>query len=254
MKDVGSNSYHKRNVGRKLWREIAEELNSTSEATKGKWQNLRDNFRREHAKISNAPTGSAALGDTQISSWKYYKQLSFLIGAFSSRRMKTNMPSVLSQTSELADILNEEEEHVARASNNTIDPNCAISNSTVETQESETPVDTVQTDPFRGPSVKSFKKPLMTTKQKIARPDALAKLVLLEQRKVEQLEKRYERSNTSEDLNKDDDCHCLMSLLPHLRDIPKKKKLATRMRLQQVRPNSATSSYSYNYCPQCSTP
>ncbi|CAH1958195.1 unnamed protein product [Acanthoscelides obtectus] len=73
--------------------------------------------------------------------------------------MKTNIPSGLSQTSELADILNEEEEEedVARASNNTIDPNCAISNSTVETQQSQTLLDTVQTDPFRGPSVKSFK-------------------------------------------------------------------------------------------------
>ncbi|CAH1958194.1 unnamed protein product [Acanthoscelides obtectus] len=157
--DVGSKSFHNRDVGRKLWREIAEELNSTSEVTKGKWQNLRDNFRREHANISKAPTGSAALGNTQISSWKSYKQLSILIGAFSSRRMKTNIPSGLSQTSELADILNEEEEEedVARASNNTIDPNCAISNSTVETQQSQTLLDTVQTDPFRGPSVKSFK-------------------------------------------------------------------------------------------------
>ncbi|CAH1966694.1 unnamed protein product [Acanthoscelides obtectus] len=200
--DVGSKSYHNRDVGRKLWREMAEELNSTSEVTKGKWQNLRGNFRREHTKISKAPTGSAALGDTQIPSWKYYKQLSFLIGAFSSRRMKTNIPSVLSQTSELADILNEEEEDVTRVFNNTIDSNCAISNSTAETQESETLVDTVQTDPFRGPSVKSFKKPLMTTKRKIARPDAIAKRVLLEQRKVEQLEKRYERSNTSEALTR----------------------------------------------------
>nr|CAI5862352.1 unnamed protein product [Callosobruchus analis] len=60
-------SYHNMDVARKLWQEIAEELKSPSEVIKAKWQNLRDHCRREHAKISKVPTGSAVLDATQIS-------------------------------------------------------------------------------------------------------------------------------------------------------------------------------------------
>lgn len=74
----------------------------SGEGCKSKWQNLRDNFRKEHAKFSKTPTGSAALGNT-ISSWKYYKQLLFLVDVFSSRKMQTNIPPVSSQLSEFAD-------------------------------------------------------------------------------------------------------------------------------------------------------
>ena len=44
----------------------------------------------------------------------------------------------------------------------------------------------------------------------------------------------HESKKTCEELEKDDDCHFLMSLLPHLRDAPKWRKLAIRTRLQQV--------------------
>nr|CAI5868126.1 unnamed protein product [Callosobruchus analis] len=254
--DVASKSYHNRDVARKLWQEIAEELKSPSEVIKAKWQNLRDHCRREHANISKVPTGSAVLDATQISAWRHYKQLLFLTDAFSSRKMKTNIPPVSSQTSELADILNEEEEEEdgVIASDIISDPDRAASNNIVAIQETEN---------VSSHSPKSFRKPIMAIKRKTGKPNALVKLLALEQKKVEQLEKRYERSNVSEDLNKDEDYHFLMSLLPHLRDIPKRKKLETRMHLQQVlmnaeqteetRPSSAISSYSYNYSPQCST-
>lgn len=177
--------------------------------------------------------------------------------------MQTNIPPVSSQTSDLADIVNEEEEDTIVEPNSTVNPNPAIINSTSKTQESQIVVETVPRDSRPGPSSKSFKKPIMTAKRKIGKPDAIAKLLALEQRKVKQLERRYDHSNTSEDLEKDDEYHFLMSLLPHLREIPKRKKLTTRMRLQQVlmneeteeaSPNSAASSYSYNCSPQYSTP
>nr|CAH7735679.1 unnamed protein product [Callosobruchus chinensis] len=179
--------------------------------------------------------------------------------------MKTNIPPVSSQTSELADILNEEgeEEEGVIASDIISDPDRAASNNIVAIQETENVVDVDETNLLPSHSPKSFRKPIMAIKRKTGKPNALVKLLALEQKKVEQLEKRYERSNVSEDLNKDEDYHFLMSLLPHLRDIPKRKKLETRMHLQQVlmnaeqtaetRPSSAISSYSYNYSPQCST-
>ena len=44
----------------------------------------------------------------------------------------------------------------------------------------------------------------------------------------------HESKKTCEELEKDEDYHFLMSLLPHLRDVPKRRKLAIRIRLQQV--------------------
>nr|CAI5845003.1 unnamed protein product [Callosobruchus analis] len=197
------------------------------EVIKAKWQNLRDHCRREHAKISKVPTGSAVLDATQISARKHYKQLLFLTDAFSSRKMKTNIPPVSSQTSELGDILNEEgeEEEGVIASDIISDPDRAASNNIVAIQETENVVDVDETNLLPSHSPKSFRKPIMAIKRKTGKPNALMKLFALEQKKVEQLEKRYERSNVSEDLNKNEDYHFLMSLLPHLRDIPKRKKL-----------------------------
>jgi len=44
----------------------------------------------------------------------------------------------------------------------------------------------------------------------------------------------HESKKTREELEKDEVYHFLMSLLPHLCDVPKRRKLAIRTRLQQV--------------------
>ena len=59
---------------------------------KGKWQNLRDNFRRERTKISNRTTGSEAPDDSALSAWNHYKQLLFLVDVFSSRKLQNYKP------------------------------------------------------------------------------------------------------------------------------------------------------------------
>jgi len=43
----------------------------------------------------------------------------------------------------------------------------------------------------------------------------------------------HESKKTYEELEKDEDCHFLISLLPHLRDAPKRRKFAIRKRLLQ---------------------
>jgi len=70
---------------------------------------LRDNFLREHAKISSRTTGSEAPDDSPLSPWKYYKQLLFVVDMFSSRKLQTNIPSAPSQASEPAD--DDKQEH-----------------------------------------------------------------------------------------------------------------------------------------------
>ena len=71
-------------------------------------------------------------------------------------------------------------------------------------------------------------------KRKPLKSDAISQLLSPEKRKTEQFEEMHERKKTCEELEKDEDCHFLMSLLPHLRDVPKRRKLAVGIRLQQV--------------------
>jgi hypothetical protein len=117
---------------------------------------LRDNFRREHAKISNRTTGSEAPDDSPLSAWKYYKQLLFLVGMFSFRKLQTNNPSVPSQASEPPDDNNQEDEY------GMADDSIKTSG---DTQEAEF-VGAAQKDPPAGPSMKPFKKSNIQTKWK----------------------------------------------------------------------------------------
>jgi hypothetical protein len=57
----------------------------------GKWRNLRDNFPKEHVKITKRTTGEGT-SDKHSSQWKYYQQLSFLCDVFIPRDMKSNIP------------------------------------------------------------------------------------------------------------------------------------------------------------------
>jgi len=84
--------------------------------------------------------------------------------------------------------------------------------------------------------------------------NAINQLLSLEKRKIEQFEKMHESKKTCEELEKNEDYHFLLSLLPHLRDVPKWRKLAIRTRLHvlmeedmtEVVP-SPTSTGSYNH-------
>jgi len=55
----------------------------------------------------------------------------------------------------------------------------------------------------------------------------------LEERKIEQLEKAVQQKSITS-TQEDEDYHFLLSLLPHLRDIPKRRKLAVRLAMEQV--------------------
>jgi hypothetical protein len=70
-------------------------------------------------------------------------------------------------------------------------------------------------------------------KRKSGKSQALSQLLALEERKFEQLEKAVQQKSIMS-TQEDEDYHSLMSLLLHLRDIPKRRKLAVRLALQQV--------------------
>lgn len=170
--------------------------------------------------------------------------------------MKTNVPPAISQTSKLVEV-NEEEEEEDGDNANDLDLEISNTNNT-ETQHAV--VSGTLKDAPPGTSGMSFKKPNMQVKRKALKSDAISQLLSLETRKIEHLEKMHTNKQAHEELEKDEDYHFLMSLLPHLRDIPKRRKLATRVRLQQVlmdeekmeevrSPNSSASSCSHYTSP-----
>ena len=83
-----------------------------------------------------------------------------------------------------------------------------------------------QKDLVAASSMKPFKKPNIQMKRKFLKPDAINQVLSLEKRKIEQIEKIHEIKKTCEEPEKDEDYHFIMSLLPHLRDVPKRRKLA----------------------------
>ena len=137
-----------------------------------------------------------------------------------------------SQASEPGDDNNQEEEY-GMADDIIIDADLEISNTSGDTQEAEV-MGAAQKDPHAVPSMKPFKKPNIQMKWKTLKSDAINQLLSLEKRKVEQFEKMHESKKTYEELKKDEDYHFLISLLPHLCDVPKRRKLAIRTCLQQV--------------------
>ena len=70
-------------------------------------------------------------------------------------------------------------------------------------------------------------------KRKSGKSQALSQLMALEERKLNNWRRLCNR-NRLLSTQEDEDYNFLMSLLPHLRDIPKRRKLAVRLALQQV--------------------
>ena len=70
-------------------------------------------------------------------------------------------------------------------------------------------------------------------KRKSCKSQALSQLLALEERKIEQLEKVVQQKSIMS-TQEDEDYNFSISLLPHLRNIKKRRKLALRFVLQQV--------------------
>jgi len=141
------------------------------------------------------------------------------------------------------------------ADDSIIDADLEVSNTSGDTQEAEV-LSAAQKDPPAGPSMKPFKKSNVQMKRKTLKSYAINQLLSLQKRKIEQFEKMHESKKTCEELQKDEDSHFLVSLLPHLRDVPTRRKLAIRTSLQQVLMEedmtavvpSPTSTGSYDHC------
>ncbi|CAI6370203.1 unnamed protein product [Macrosiphum euphorbiae] len=85
------------------------------------------------------------------------------------------------------------------------------------------------------PDLSSVYSNLQTSmKRKKIKNNPIADLIEIEKQKLERFDNIKENTKNSDNYKDDEDFHFLMSLLPHLRDLPKQRKLSVRLKLQQV--------------------
>ncbi|CAL1672177.1 unnamed protein product [Lasius platythorax] len=87
--DFKNKQYRDNVLKKKLWCEVAQELNVTDEFVKNRWRNLRDRYIKEKKK-SITKSGQAAL---HCSPWPLTANLSFLSDAVEPRKTVTNYQS-----------------------------------------------------------------------------------------------------------------------------------------------------------------
>ncbi|RZF40899.1 hypothetical protein LSTR_LSTR015055 [Laodelphax striatellus] len=96
------NPFHKHHknvmILKKLWEEVAEEVNEDEKTVSVMWKNLRTYFYREVRKLEKD-------GNKSTSSWQYFNQLMFLKDIISESQQDTNIliNSIISDTSEAAE-------------------------------------------------------------------------------------------------------------------------------------------------------
>nr|XP_033323548.1 uncharacterized protein LOC117218922 [Megalopta genalis] len=204
--DPKHSQYHNREVCRRLWSEIATLLNTTSSAVKIKWQHLRDTHRREIGRNNRFVES----GLQNESKWKYFDLMGFLQHSYYSRRLVRNS----FETSPLNHTINESE-HV----------------SDKETESCEDIEKNEEDDDEIIEEMQVFKRPQQRP-QEIKHP--IHELFQLREDNIQHLKGLIVSANEDRTIVDDEDYFFVMSLLPHLRAIPRQKKLRTRIKIQQL--------------------
>nr|XP_022909002.1 uncharacterized protein LOC111420274 [Onthophagus taurus] len=218
--------YHNRDKSRKLWEEVATELNVGSETAKSKWKGLRDTFRREYQKVKIKCSGDEG-GEQVGSTWPYYDSLCFLADQMTPRESAGNVPPVRNKNVE-STISQEQSqyEELSQMQSCSDDYQDDVRNQPVE---EETPsICTVRTpESTKKHPTRSLKHSSDIQKRMIEVEEE--KLKFFKQRKVETtIEKNY-------------DYYFLMGLLPHLQKVKPERKPLVQLQLQQVLVNEVMS-------------
>jgi len=181
---------------------------------KTKWQSLCNNFWKEHVKITKR-TPSEGTSNKHSSQWKYCQQLSVLTDVFTPRNVKSNIPPPDVDT--IVVDVNEDM--------------CGIMSKRCQQSQCQNPKIWLQLQ------ITLFQLTHHVIqrqggKEKQKKPGTFS-VACIGRKKTEQLEKAV-RQKSIMSTQEDEDYHFLMSLLPHLRDILKRWKLAVHLALQQV--------------------
>ncbi|XP_058457984.1 transcription factor Adf-1-like [Malaya genurostris] len=197
-------SYRNRIIVEKLWKEVASNMNVTSEQAKKKWKYLRDQFRIEWRKIPAAKSGEARLSNAEYDSytgWSHFKSMLFLKDSI--RQRKTSFSSLGTNPQKNTDSKEDLATTVKYSNKNA-------------TQQIGEDIDLLVGMPT---STKRFRKHLNEETETIDSKNKKLKLLELK------VNEKHER---------DEDEAFFDSLLPHVRKLSPEMKMLCRMEIQNA--------------------
>lgn len=174
---------------------------------KGKWRGLRDNFRKEQAKLSKGRSGDAGSSQT-TSKWAYFNMMLFLKNTVANRNTSSNIGLPSPQYREVEDVTLHSDDIFEEADEQ------RLSNERQSTILQQSISE----------SSSNFRRP---PSKKCKRNDNIEKMMALEKEKLQ-----VYRQNTVH--NNDAHYQFLVSLLPELKKVPAHRQLHARIRLLQV--------------------
>ncbi|XP_068623177.1 uncharacterized protein [Battus philenor] len=196
------NDLHKNsNVLKKLWQEVADEVNKDAKSSKTRWKNLRAYFVKECTKVKSR----SVEGGEATSSWQYFDQLQFLRSTLpGSNRLINYTPDGEYNGDEIF-ITNYD--------------------GTMAYPETWSPGQSSSETSYTTPSTRKRKlKALASTNESSTYNETLLEL---ERKKLKILENDLARGSN-------DDLLFFESLLPYMREIPVDRKLQLRSKIQDL--------------------
>ncbi|KPJ01727.1 hypothetical protein RR46_06023 [Papilio xuthus] len=205
-------SYNNRNKTRILWEEVSLELKASVDNIKRKWNNLRDQFRKEYFRV-NKPEKNGSVATIKTSSWSHYEALLFLASQIIPRQcVREYPPSEVDSP--------DEEVHEDNRSSSPFERTSSESKSIQVTSVKNSLADQSFREPVKqGCCCKSKKRNL----------DDEQGYLDAENRKSE-----FNKPRRNDKFAEDPDRNFLMSLLPHLSEVPRNRKLIVQRKLLDV--------------------
>ncbi|ERL85020.1 uncharacterized protein LOC109546506 [Dendroctonus ponderosae] len=228
--DMTEKSYNMRDIQRKLWQEVAVEINADVHVVKNKWRGLRDTFRKELNKSKKSKSGDGA-ESLVISKWPYYKMLLFLSESVARRKLHGNVSPQKKKT-ETSD---SETEPILEAAGNIINyhPTIEEQSQHMSTKDIQQP-STSDTKATNIPNTRLNSTLLRKKNNNCPKYRRSSDRKSMDDKFLETESPKLEILSQSE---KDDTCseyQFLMSLLPFLKAVPHKRQLFVRNELHQV--------------------
>lgn len=183
------------------------------EIIKKKWKNTKDNYRKELKKIPQTRSGDPA--SNYESHWKYFNQMAFMKDQIQPTRNESNIITNFSNDSDD----NEDTQDSFRGESNTSN---IISSVPVEIYSS-----TPTPSPSTAPSITSQNR-----KRKSAN-DLRSEFLEIEKKKLLLYEAK-EKDGKTLDIEKSEDYHYLMSLLPQMEKFTSLQKFRVRNKINSV--------------------
>lgn len=208
-------SHNNRYKSKQLWDEVASELNMSVENVKKKWNNLRDQFRKEYVRL-NKPGKSDTVATIKTSSWSYYEKLLFLAKQILPKSLREHRHSPPPSEVDSPDDDVSEDNGASSPFDGTLSESKSAQIISVKNSLAE--------QSFREPV-----KQVCICKTKKRNLDVDQEPVDAEKPKHESIKHRRNYS-----LTEDPDRNFLMSLIPYLTEVPRCRKLIVQRRLLDV--------------------